>query len=65
MQSLLALGLFASGSSNKGYHLLLVEWPQLQGGIWCPNGYGLNGTGKLLGNFTVVLFRTNARVFLL
>ena len=35
------------------------------GGIWCPNGVGLYGTGKLLGNFTVVLFRTNARVFLL
>lgn len=32
MQSLLALGLFASGLSNKeGYHLLLVEWPQLRG----------------------------------
>lgn len=29
VQSLLALGLFASGLGNKeGYHLLLVEWPQ-------------------------------------
>ena len=34
VQSLLMLGLFASGLSNKeGYHLLLVEWPQLRGDL--------------------------------
>lgn len=31
VQPLLVLGLFASGlSNNEGYHLLLVEWPQLR-----------------------------------
>lgn len=49
--------LFASGYNKEGYHLLLVEiQPQLRGISWCPNACSFNGTGKLLGNFTVMLF---------